>query len=65
MEQSNPDSPYYVMIVPAYQSSKAAVAEQTDNIVHWTQLDRGGHFASLEAPDLVLGELRAMFRDYR
>lgn len=29
------------------------LAEQTDNIVHWTELPRGGHFPGLEAPELA------------
>jgi epoxide hydrolase len=39
-----------------------ARAERTDNIVRWTTHPRGGHFASLEAPDLLLGDLRAWLR---
>lgn len=41
------------------------LAEQTDRIVRWTELDRGGHFAALEEPDLLVEEVRAMFRDLR
>ena len=41
------------------------IAERNDNIVRWTRFDRGGHFASLEEPDLVLADLRASFRPYR
>ena len=29
------------------------------DIVHWNELDRGGHFAALEQPELFVGELRA------
>jgi pimeloyl-ACP methyl ester carboxylesterase len=38
------------------------LAERTDNVVHWTNLDRGGHFPGLEVPDLLIGDLRAFFR---
>ena len=41
------------------------LAEQTDRIVRWTELERGGHFAALEEPDLLVEEVRAMFRDLR
>ncbi|MEV0788686.1 epoxide hydrolase family protein [Kribbella sp. NPDC050459] len=37
-------------------------AEKTDTIVRWTEFDRGGHFAAMEAPDLLLGDLRAFIR---
>jgi epoxide hydrolase len=36
-------------------------AERTDNIVHWTTFDRGGHFAALEEPDLLVADIRAFF----
>jgi pimeloyl-ACP methyl ester carboxylesterase len=31
------------------------------DIRHWNELDRGGHFAALEQPELFVGELRAFF----
>jgi len=41
------------------------LAERADNIVHWTEFDRGGHFAALEQPDLLVGDVRAFFRKLR
>ncbi|MFC0842835.1 epoxide hydrolase family protein [Streptomyces noboritoensis] len=41
------------------------IAERTNNIVRWTEFDRGGHFAAMEAPDLLVGDIRAFFRDLR
>jgi pimeloyl-ACP methyl ester carboxylesterase len=35
------------------------------NIVHWNELDRGGHFAAWEQPDLFVGEIRDCFRSIR
>ena len=32
------------------------------NIVYWNELDRGGHFAAFEQPDLFVDELRKCFR---
>jgi epoxide hydrolase len=37
-------------------------AERTDAIVHWSEFDRGGHFAALEAPDLLTQDVREFFR---
>jgi pimeloyl-ACP methyl ester carboxylesterase len=34
------------------------IAERTNNIVHWSLFDRGGHFAAMEEPDLLVGDLR-------
>ena len=35
------------------------------NIIHWNELDRGGHFAAWEQPDLFVGEIRDCFRQVR
>jgi pimeloyl-ACP methyl ester carboxylesterase len=35
------------------------------NLVYWRELDRGGHFASLEVPELFTEELRRSFRPFR
>jgi epoxide hydrolase len=32
------------------------------NIVHWSEFDRGGHFAAMEEPDLFVADLRAFSR---
>jgi len=40
-------------------------AERENNIVHWTELQRGGHFAALEAPDVLVGDMRKFFRRLR
>ena len=32
------------------------------NIVHWSEFERGGHFAAMEEPDLFVGDLRAFAR---
>jgi epoxide hydrolase len=40
-------------------------AERANNIVHWSEFDRGGHFAALEAPDLLVGDIRQFFRGLR
>ena len=33
-----------------------------NNIVYWNELDKGGHFAAFEQPDLFVDELRNCFR---
>lgn len=35
------------------------------NIVHWNTLDKGGHFAAFEQPELFVSELRACFAKLR
>jgi pimeloyl-ACP methyl ester carboxylesterase len=36
-------------------------ADKLNNVVHWSEFDRGGHFAALEAPGLLAGDIRAFF----
>ena len=40
-------------------------AEAQYNIVHWTVMPRGGHFAALEQPELLVGDIRDFFRGLR
>jgi pimeloyl-ACP methyl ester carboxylesterase len=40
-------------------------AEQDFNIVRWTEMPRGGHFAALEVPDLLAEDVAAFFRPLR
>jgi hypothetical protein len=38
------------------------LAELSNTITHWSQFPRGGHFASLQAPDLLVTDIREFFR---
>jgi pimeloyl-ACP methyl ester carboxylesterase len=38
------------------------LAERLYDIRHWSEFDRGGHFAAMEAPDLLAGDVRDFFR---
>jgi len=40
-------------------------AERSYNIVHWTDMPRGGHFAALEQPGLLVEDVRSFFRRFR
>jgi len=35
------------------------------NLIHYNRLDRGGHFAAWEQPDLFAAEMRAAFKPLR
>ena len=41
------------------------IAEREHNIVHWSEFDRGGHFAAMEAPGLLVADIREFFRPLR
>ncbi len=40
-------------------------AERSFDVVHWSTFDRGGHFAAMEEPDLLVGDVRAFARIVR
>ena len=40
-------------------------AEASYNIVRWTPMPQGGHFAAMEEPELLLEDVRAFFRTLR
>jgi pimeloyl-ACP methyl ester carboxylesterase len=40
-------------------------AERRYNIVRWTDMPRGGHFAALEQPELLVDDVRSFFRMVR
>jgi microsomal epoxide hydrolase len=40
-------------------------AEARFNIQRWTEFQKGGHFAALEQPEALLGDVRAFFRTLR
>ena len=35
------------------------------NVTRWTEMPRGGHFAAMEEPDLLVDDVRAFFRTLR
>ena len=48
-------------ILPGMRKS----AEQAYNIVHWTDMPEGGHFAALEEPQRLVEDIRKFFRPLR
>jgi pimeloyl-ACP methyl ester carboxylesterase len=57
--------PTGVAVFPHDFLSIRRFAERANAIVRWTEFDRGGHFAALETPDLLTGDLREFFRPLR
>jgi microsomal epoxide hydrolase len=39
--------------------------ERVYNVTHWTEMPRGGHFAAMEQPDLLIRDIRAFARTLR
>ena len=41
------------------------IAQREHNVVHWSEFTRGGHFAAMEAPDLLVADIRSFFGRFR
>lgn len=44
-----------------FKSMRPFAERDNTNIVSWTEQPRGGHFASVEVPDVLAGELRSFY----
>ena len=61
------DLPVGVSIYPKeiFRPSRRWAEKVMSNIIHWNELDRGGHFAAWEQPELYVKEIRDCFRKVR
>src|SRR4051794_19785886 len=59
--------PVAVTVFPSeqYQAPRSWTEQAYPNLIHYHQVDRGGHFAAWEQPQLFAEELRAAFRSLR
>jgi pimeloyl-ACP methyl ester carboxylesterase len=44
-----------------FQTIRVFAERDNANIVHWSRFDEGGHYAALEVPEAVAGDIRAFF----
>src|SRR4051794_13695695 len=59
--------PVAVTVFPGeqYQAPRSWIEQAYPNLIHYNQVDKGGHFAAWEQPELFTTELRAAFRSVR
>lgn len=55
--------PTGVSIFPAEAPTPVEWAKRMANVQSFHKMEKGGHFAALEVPDLWVGEIRTFFRD--
>ena len=48
-----------------FRASKRWAESRYTNLVHYNQLDKGGHFAAFEQPETFVNEVRTTFRAIR
>ena len=49
----------------AAQGFVRKILDPDRKIAHWSEFEEGGHFAAMETPDLLAGDVRAFFRPLR
>lgn len=61
------DMPVGCSIFPGeiFRSSRRWAEKRFSQLIHWNQLERGGHFAAQEVPDVFVKELRDCFARLR
>jgi pimeloyl-ACP methyl ester carboxylesterase len=48
-----------------FRPSRRWAERQFSKLHYWNELDRGGHFAAFEQPEIFVNEVRASFRPLR
>ena len=48
-----------------FRSSRRWAERRFKNLIHWNELDKGGHFAAFEVPETFIKEVRNCFRKLR
>ncbi|MAE94058.1 MAG: epoxide hydrolase [Deltaproteobacteria bacterium] len=48
-----------------FRCSRRWAEKRFTNLIHWNELDKGGHFAAFEQPELYVEEIRTCFRQLR
>ena len=45
-----------------FRASRRWAERRYKNLIHWSELDKGGHFAAFEVPEVFVNEVRTCFR---
>jgi pimeloyl-ACP methyl ester carboxylesterase len=61
-EQSGPPTGVAVF---AADTTIRSLLDPGNTMQHWSEFDRGGHFPAMEAPDLLVGDVRKFFHRFR
>jgi pimeloyl-ACP methyl ester carboxylesterase len=48
-----------------FRTSRRWADKRFPNINYWNELEKGGHFAAFEQPEIYVNEVRASFRELR
>jgi pimeloyl-ACP methyl ester carboxylesterase len=48
-----------------FRTSRRWAEKRFEKLIHFNELEKGGHFAAFEQPELYVGEVRTCFRSLR
>jgi pimeloyl-ACP methyl ester carboxylesterase len=62
-----PTVPVAVTVFPGeiYRAPRSWAERNFHNLIYWNEVEKGGHFAAWEQPDIFADEIRAAFRSLR
>ena len=65
--RANPPAPMGFALFPKEINlpPRAWVERTVPNVIHWTEMPRGGHFAAMEQPELLVRDVRSFFSKVR
>lgn len=58
----NPSRTGVAVFADDFKTIRAFAERDNSDIVHWSEFPDGGHFAAMERPDVLVGDLRTFFR---
>jgi hypothetical protein len=58
----NPSRTGVAVFADDFKSIRAFAERDNSAIAHWSEFPDGGHFAAMERPDVLVGDLRTFFR---
>jgi hypothetical protein len=64
-KQEMPPGPPKAVAVFAADNTVRSVFDPDHSAAQWSEFDRGGHFPAMEAPDLLVNDLRSFLRTRR
>ncbi len=63
--ESHTPTAFAAFNVKHVEKAMRQMVDPENKIEHWSNFDQGGHFPAMEAPDLLVGDIRKFFRQFR
>ncbi|MCI0398106.1 MAG: epoxide hydrolase [Chloroflexi bacterium] len=63
--ESNTPTAFAAFNVKNVEKAMRQMVDPGHKIKHWSNFDQGGHFPAMEAPDLLVSDVRTFFRSFR